>query len=119
MSLTWPPWFNYWFSFTLAYSRISHEYFSLLAHLELAPGQLMQWPVVRHPPICLLLAFHIFDISSRTVPGRFGPGSFRPGRSGLGGFGQFWGWVVSAFVGGSFRPWVISTLSHFGPISIW
>ena len=20
------PWFNYWFSFTLAYSRISHEY---------------------------------------------------------------------------------------------
>ena len=21
-----PPWFNYWFSFTLAYSRISHEY---------------------------------------------------------------------------------------------
>ena len=24
-----PPWFNYWFSFTLAYSRISHEYSSL------------------------------------------------------------------------------------------
>ena len=24
-----PPWFNYWFSFTLAYSRISHEYLSL------------------------------------------------------------------------------------------
>ena len=23
------PWFNYWFSFTLAYSRISHEYSSL------------------------------------------------------------------------------------------
>ena len=23
------PWFNYWFSFTLAYSRISHEYLSL------------------------------------------------------------------------------------------
>ena len=21
-----PPWFNYWFSFTLTYSRISHEY---------------------------------------------------------------------------------------------
>ena len=21
-----PPWFNYWFSFALAYSRISHEY---------------------------------------------------------------------------------------------
>ena len=27
-SLNW-PWFNYWFSFTLAYSRISHEYSSL------------------------------------------------------------------------------------------
>ena len=24
-----PPWFNYWFSFTLAYTRISHEYSSL------------------------------------------------------------------------------------------
>ena len=24
-----PPWFNYWFTFTLAYSRISHEYSSL------------------------------------------------------------------------------------------
>ena len=24
-----PPWFNYWFSFTLAYSRISHKYSSL------------------------------------------------------------------------------------------
>ena len=24
-----PPWFNYWFSFTLAYSRINHEYSSL------------------------------------------------------------------------------------------
>ena len=24
-----PPWFNHWFSFTLAYSRISHEYSSL------------------------------------------------------------------------------------------
>ena len=24
-----PPWFNYWFSFTLAYNRISHEYSSL------------------------------------------------------------------------------------------
>ena len=24
-----PPWFNYWFSFTLAYSRISLEYLSL------------------------------------------------------------------------------------------
>ena len=28
---TWlgPPWFNYWFSFTLAYNRVSHEYSSL------------------------------------------------------------------------------------------
>ena len=24
-----PPWFNYWFSFVLAYSRVSHEYSSL------------------------------------------------------------------------------------------
>ena len=24
-----PPWFNYWFSFILAYSRINHEYSSL------------------------------------------------------------------------------------------
>ena len=24
-----PPWFNYWFSFTLSHSRISHEYSSL------------------------------------------------------------------------------------------
>ena len=24
-----PPWFNYWFSFTLAYSRIGHKYSSL------------------------------------------------------------------------------------------
>ena len=29
MSLLGPPWFNYRFSFTLAYSRISHEYSSL------------------------------------------------------------------------------------------
>ena len=29
MSLAWPVVFNYWFSFTLAYSRISHEYSSL------------------------------------------------------------------------------------------
>ena len=31
-----PPWFNYWFSFTLAYSRISHEYsplFIIVIHL--------------------------------------------------------------------------------------
>ena len=27
--LTQTPWFNYWFSITLAYSRISHEYSSL------------------------------------------------------------------------------------------
>ena len=24
-----PPWFNYWFPFTLAYSRVRHEYSSL------------------------------------------------------------------------------------------
>ena len=29
MSLAWPAVVNYWFSFTLAYSRISHEYSSL------------------------------------------------------------------------------------------
>ena len=29
-------------------------------------------------------------------PGRSGPGSFRPSRFGLGRFGQFLGWVVSA-----------------------
>ena len=29
LSSAWPPWFNYWFSFTLSYSRISHEYSSL------------------------------------------------------------------------------------------
>ena len=39
---------------------------SLLANLELAPGQLMQWPVVHHPSVRLPLAFHIFDIS-RTI----------------------------------------------------
>ena len=48
-----------------------------------------------------------------TNPGRFGPGSFRPGSFGLGRFGQFLGWVVSALVGGSFRP--IFEVSHFGP----
>ena len=30
-----PPWFNYWFPFTLAYRRISHEYSSFLAHLNM------------------------------------------------------------------------------------
>ena len=29
ISLAWPPWFSYWFSFTQAYSRISHEYSSV------------------------------------------------------------------------------------------
>ena len=37
------------------------------------------------------------------------------GRFGLGHFGQFLGWVVSAFVGGSFRP--IFWVSRFGPES--
>ena len=40
-------------------------------------------------------------------------GSFRPGRFGLRRFGQFLGWVVSALVGGSFRP--IFGVSRFGP----
>ena len=35
------------------------------------------------------------------------------GRFGLGRFGQFLGWVVSALVGGSFRP--IFEVSRFGP----
>ena len=35
-----------------------------------------------------------------------------PGRFGLGCFGQFWGWVVSALVGGSF--WPIFWVSRFG-----
>ena len=46
-------------------------------------------------------------------PGRFGPESFRPGHFGLGRFGRFLGWVVSALVGGSFRP--IFGVSRFGP----
>ena len=45
-------------------------------------------------------------------PCRFGPGSFWSGRFGLGRFGQCLGWVVSALVGESFRPWVV-----FGPES--
>ena len=49
------------------------------------------------------------ELGFRGVPGRFGPGSFRPGR-----FGKFWGWVVSALVCGSFRPRVISA-----QFSIW
>ena len=52
------------------------------------------------------------NVSPR-VPGRFGPGSFRPGsfRTIL-RVGQF------GLVGGSFRAWVVSAPSHFGPISI-
>ena len=34
-------------------------------------------------------------------------------RFGLGRFGQFLGWVVSALVGGSFRP--VFEVSRFGP----
>ena len=52
-----------------------------------------------------------------TNSGRFGLGSFRPGRFGLCRFGQLLGWVVSALVGESFRPWVVSALSRFGPES--
>ena len=40
-------------------------------------------------------------------------GCFCPGRFGLGRFGQFLGWVVSASVGGSFRP--IFEVSYFSP----
>ena len=40
-------------------------------------------------------------------------GSLRPGRFGLGSFGQFLGRVVSALLGGSFRP--ISWVGYFGP----
>ena len=35
------------------------------------------------------------------------------GRFGLGRFGQFLGWVISALVDGSFRP--IFEVSRFGP----
>ena len=38
---------------------------------------------------------------------------FWPGRFGLGRFGQFLGWVISALVGGSFRQ--IFGVSRFGP----
>ena len=55
-----------------------------------------------------------------TVPGRFGPGSFRPGSFrpilGVGRFGQFWEWVVSALAGGSFRPRVISAKFQYGRV---
>ena len=40
---------------------------------------------------------------------------FGLGRFGLGRFGQFTGWVVSALVGGSFRP--IFGVGRFGPVS--
>ena len=39
------------------------------------------------------------------------------GRFGLGRFGQFLGWVVSALVGGLFRP--IFEVRRFGPGSFW
>ena len=45
-------------------------------------------------------------------PGRLGPESFRPGRFGL-GRSDLGRWVVSALVGGSFRP--IFGMSRFGP----
>ena len=43
------------------------------------------------------------SVSKDRNPGRYGPGSFRLCNFGLNRFGQFFGWVVSAFVGGSFR----------------
>ena len=42
-------------------------------------------------------------------------GRFGLSRFGLGRFGKFWGWVVSALVGGSFRP--IFWVSRLGPES--
>ena len=49
--------------------------------------------------------FYPYGIKSRTFrrcPGLFGPGSFRSGQFGLSHFDQFF--VVSALIGGSFRP---------------
>ena len=41
-------------------------------------------------------------------------GRFRLGRFGLGRFDPILGWVFSAKVGGSIRPWVVSALGRFG-----
>ena len=41
-------------------------------------------------------------------------GRFGLGRFGLGRFGPILGWAVSASVGGSIRPWVVSALCRFG-----
>ena len=48
-----PPWFNYWFSFTLAYSRISYEYsslFILVVKLIFCVFALMHWLSLE--PLC-------------------------------------------------------------------
>ena len=44
------------------------------------------------------------SVSEESNPGRCGPASFRPGHFGHSRFGQLFGRVVSALVGGSFRP---------------
>ena len=47
--------------------------------------------------------------------GHFSLGHFSMGHFSQGHFGQFWGWVVSGLVGGSFRP--IFWMSRFSPES--
>ena len=64
------------------------------------------WPIIPKRSTTVLLI---------TNPGRFGPGSFRPGSFRPGSFRPILGWVVSALVGGSFRP--IFEVSRFGPWS--
>ena len=78
-----------------------------------------KWTTIiqRCPNVSMLPGFRPFITEASVVtlvPGRFGPGPFWLGR-----FGQFWGRVVSASVGGSFLPWGVSTLSRFGLILIW
>ena len=38
-----PPWFNFWFSFTLAHSKISHEYFSLFIQVMYLIFMFLLW----------------------------------------------------------------------------
>ena len=57
---------------------------------------------------CYRIRYRLVGIRVVSALCRFGPGRF-----GLGRFGQFLGWVVSALVGGSFRP--IFEVSRFGP----
>ena len=62
------------------------------------------------PRSCLLVSIFLKDIIGNQLFIR------NPGRFGLGCFGQFWGWVVSALVGGLFR--LIFGVSPFRPKSI-